>query len=70
MDQNPVTPTGNAVVRRRPRYILGTFWMLIGLLVFFSGFNAGAHFGLLVGPALIAYAVYLYRGGRFGVVVW
>lgn len=57
--------------RRRPRLLLGTFWLLAGIAVIFYAFSAeGSAWGLLGGPLLIAYAVYLYRGGRHGVVIW
>jgi hypothetical protein len=70
MDREINVPAAGQPARRRPRYILGTFWMLIGIVGFFKGFSAGYHIGLLIGPLLIAYAVYLYRGGRFGLIVW
>jgi hypothetical protein len=60
-------------VRRKPRYILGTFWMLIGLasLIFAFTSSASGHLnGLWAGPLLIAYAVYLYRGGRWGFFIF
>jgi hypothetical protein len=58
-------------VRRRPRYILGTFWLILGLVGFFSAFTAGGSLWmLLIGPLMIAYSVYLYRGGRFGFIIW
>jgi hypothetical protein len=66
----PVPRPGETSPRRRPRYVLGTFWLLIGIAGFFSGFSADGHIGLLLGPLLIAYAVYLYRGGRFGLILW
>ena len=70
MDRELNTSASGGRVRRRPRYVLGTFWMLVGVLAFFGGFSAGHHVGLLIGPLIIAYAVYLYRGGRFGIIVW
>jgi len=57
-------------VRRRPRYILGTFWMVLGLAAFFGGLADGKVGAVLLSPLLIAYAVYLYRGGRFGLIIW
>jgi hypothetical protein len=58
-------------VRRRPRYVLGTFWLILGLIGFFSAFTASGSLSmLLIGPLMIAYSVYLYRGGRFGFVIW
>jgi hypothetical protein len=59
-----------APVRRRPRYILGTFWLILGLFGLFGAFTGGGLKLLLVGPLMIAYSVYLYRGGRFGFIVW
>jgi hypothetical protein len=57
-------------VRRKPRYLLGTFWLVIGVAVFFGGIAQGKPAGIIVGPLLIAYSVYLYRGGRFGFIIW
>jgi uncharacterized membrane protein len=47
---------------------LGTFWILVTLLLLVVGFTNPAHaWGLiLVGIATFAYSIYLYRGGRFG----
>ena len=70
MDREIDVPTPGAPVRRRPRYLLGTFWLVLGVFGFFSGFSAGSHLLLLLGPLMIAYAVYLYRGGRFGLILW
>jgi hypothetical protein len=70
MDHEINSPARGTAVRRRPRYLLGTFWMVAGVLTFIAGFGAGHHLGLLIGPLFIMYAVYLYRGGRFGFVVW
>jgi hypothetical protein len=58
------------VVRRKPRYLLGTFWLVLGVLAVIGGITGGKPIGFLIGPALIAYAVYLYRGGRFGFIIW
>ncbi len=58
------------VVRRRPRYLLGTFWLALGVLTFIGAISQGKPIGFLVSPALIAYSVYLYRGGRFGFIIW
>jgi hypothetical protein len=61
------------VIRRKPRYILGTFWMLIGVAILIFSFTSSAagHLnGLWAGPLLIAYAVYLYRGGRWGFFIF
>lgn len=63
---NEHTPT---TARRRPRYILGTFWMILGIAGLIAAFVAktpGHEHGFWVGPLMIAYAVYLYRGGRWG----
>jgi hypothetical protein len=63
--------TSPAPVRRRPRYLLGTFWLILGVVGFFGAFSAsGSPWLFLLGPAMIAYSVYLYRGGRFGFIVW
>ena len=70
MDREFDVPPPGAPARRRPRYLLGTFWLVLGVVGFFSGFSAGHHIGLLIGPLLIAYSVYLYRGGRFGLILW
>jgi hypothetical protein len=59
--------------RRKPRYLLGTFWLLIGLASLFFAFTskASGHLnGFWAGPLLIAYAVYLYRGGRWGFFIF
>jgi len=45
--------------------VLGTFWLIIGVLLLVAGF-AGSGWGVLLGIAAIAYAIYLYRGGRYG----
>jgi hypothetical protein len=55
---------------RKPRYVLGTFWLILGLLAIIGGVSGGKASALLVGLAMIGYSVYLYRGGRFGLVVW
>jgi len=52
-------------VRRKPRYFLGTFWIVVSLFCFIAGFR-GLWWSLLLGLACFAYAVYLYRGGRWG----
>ena len=57
---------GHTPVRRRPRYVLGTFWLLVGIVAFFNGFSPGQHVGLLIGLLALGYSVYLYRGGHFG----
>jgi hypothetical protein len=58
------------VVRRKPRYILGTFWMVLGILALVGGLADGKVVSVLLSPLLIAYSVYLYRGGRFGFIIW
>jgi hypothetical protein len=55
---------------RKPRYILGTFWLILGLLAIIGGVSGGKASALIIGLAMIGYSVYLYRGGRFGLVVW
>jgi hypothetical protein len=52
---------------RKPRYVLGTFWLIFGVLVLIGGFTSNA-WGVLLGIGLIAYAIYLYRGGRHGFI--
>jgi hypothetical protein len=61
-DQSPV--------RRRPRYILGTFWLLIGVAGLVVAVSEGEAGPLFVGALAFLYSVYLYRGGRFGFIVW
>ena len=60
----------NTVVRRRPRYILGTFWLALSILMLIAGISDGSAGPVLVSIALFAYSVYLYRGGRFGFIIW
>lgn len=51
---------------RRPRYVLGTFWLIVAVLIV-VGAIAGRHWWLIViGIAAFVYAIYLYRGGRHG----
>jgi hypothetical protein len=58
--------TGAAV--RRPRLVLGTFWLVVGLAVLIGAFAPATtdKWGFLLGPLSILYAIYLYRGGRLG----
>jgi cbb3-type cytochrome oxidase subunit 3 len=58
------------VVRRRPRYVLGTFWLILAFIAVIGGFSDGQFSTVLLGIAMAAYSVYLYRGGRFGFVIW
>jgi hypothetical protein len=58
------------VVRRRPRYALGTFWLILAVLAIIGGFSQGQFSVVLVGIAMAGYSIYLYRGGRFGFVIW
>jgi len=60
--------TNTSPVRRRPRYILGTFWLILSIASFIYIFSSSSgHLnGLWLGPLLLAYSIYLYRGGRFG----
>lgn len=51
--------------KRKSRRALGTFWLIIGALLLVAGF-AGSGWGVPLGIAAIAYAIYLYRGGRYG----
>lgn len=55
---------------RKPRYVLGTFWLVLGLLAIIGGASSGKASAVLLGIAMIGYSVYLYRGGRFGIVIW
>jgi cytoskeletal protein RodZ len=57
----PVSPE----LKRKPRFFLGTFWLLIAVLLIALGF-VGTWWLALLGVALFVYAIYLYRGGRFG----
>jgi fatty acid desaturase len=50
---------------RKPRYVLGTFWVIVAILAFIAG-ATGLWWSWLVGIACIGYAIYLYRGGRWG----
>ncbi|OOP59410.1 hypothetical protein BMF89_20455 [Arthrobacter sp. SRS-W-1-2016] len=59
--------------RRRPRYVLGTFWMILGIASLVAAFTAtttGHEHGFWAGPLMIAYSVYLYRGGRWGFFIF
>lgn len=74
-DQDLSKAINDAIPSRkpRPRYALGTFWLLLGIaiLVFaFVGKTPGHQNGFWGGPLLIAYAIYLYRGGRFGFFIF
>lgn len=51
--------------KRRPRYVLGTFWTLIAVICLIAGFT-GLWWAIVLGLLCIGYAVYLFRGGRFG----
>ena len=45
--------------RRRPRVLLGTFWLVVGIAVAIFAFSdEGSWWGLLGGPLLVAYAIY------------
>jgi hypothetical protein len=70
MDQEINVPQVGQQPRRRPRYILGTFWLGVALLGFIAGFSTGEAAGFLLGLAAGAYCIYLYRGGRYGFIVW
>ena len=58
------------VQRRKPRYVLGTFWLILGAVGLLGGTAGGKILAVLVGGLMIAYSVYLYRGGRFGFFIW
>jgi membrane protein implicated in regulation of membrane protease activity len=60
----------NATVARRPRYVLGTFWLILGIIALVASISGGNFFGILLALAMFAYSVYLYRGGRYGFFVW
>lgn len=60
----------NEIARPRPRYLLGTFWLVLGVLGVFGGIANGNVVAFLVSGLLVAYSVYLYRGGRFGFIIW
>jgi hypothetical protein len=61
----------NATVqRRRPRYVLGTFWLILAAVGIVAGIADGKFFAVLIGAAMLAYSVYLYRGGRYGFFIW
>jgi hypothetical protein len=60
----------NAPVTRRPRYVLGTFWLILAVFSLIGSISGGSVVGILVSIALFAYSVYLYRGGRFGFFIW
>lgn len=55
---------------RKPRYVLGTFWLILALAAIGGAFTTGKPVSFIVGIAMGAYSVYLYRGGRFGFVIW
>jgi 1,4-dihydroxy-2-naphthoate octaprenyltransferase len=58
-------PSALPVTKRRPRYVLGTFWLIVAVICFVAGFS-GLWWAILIGLACVAYAIYLYRGGRYG----
>jgi len=60
----------NTVVRRKPRYILGTFWLVVSVCALIGGVGDRSAGPILVSPLLLAYSIYLYRGGRFGFIIW
>jgi len=62
------TPT--PVARRRPRYILGTFWLFVTVGLFTSGVSGGGIGVVLISLLTLLYTIYLYRGGRWGLIVW
>lgn len=67
-DATDTPPPPSQESRRKPRVFLGTFWMLVTLVLVVVGFsNPARSWGLiLLGIATLAYSIYLYRGGRFG----
>jgi hypothetical protein len=50
--------------------LLGTFWLIVGVAGVIAGISGEQRTGLLIGPLLVAYAIFLYRGGRFGLIIW
>jgi hypothetical protein len=44
---------------------LARFWIIVAMVCFAAGFG-GLWWAFLLGLACIAYAIYLYRGGRWG----
>jgi hypothetical protein len=60
-----IRPSALPVQKRKPRYVLGTFWIIVAIVCFIAGFS-GLWWAILIGLASVAYAIYLYRGGRYG----
>ena len=56
--------------QRRPRYFLGTFWLGLAVLAFIAGVKGGSAALVLLSPLMLIYSIYLYRGGRYGFIVW
>lgn len=65
-----MNPNPSVAVRRKPRYVLGTFWLLLTVVAFVSGVSGGGAAPLLLSPLLLLYSIYLYRGGRWGLIIW
>lgn len=61
----PTRPSAMPSTKRKPRYVLGTFWIIVAVGCFIAGF-AGLWWAFLIALAAVAYAIYLYRGGRYG----
>lgn len=55
--------------RPKPRLLLGTYWLAIAALCVYAG-STGLEWGIAIGLACGAYAIYLYLGGRHGFIVW
>jgi hypothetical protein len=55
--------------RSKPRYLLGTFWLVVALVCLIAGLN-GLWWAILLAIASVVYAIYLYRGGRYGFWFW
>ncbi|WP_422758865.1 hypothetical protein [Paenarthrobacter sp. C1] len=76
MSDQDLTKAINEAVRPpkpRPRYALGTFWLIIGVAVLIAAFASrfpGHQNGFWAGPLMIGYAIYLYRGGRYGFFIF
>lgn len=60
----------SAVPQRKPRYLLGSFWLILGIVALITGVSDGQVGAIFLSFAMFAYAVYLYRGGRFGFIIW
>jgi len=62
--------TQETTTRRKPRYLLGTFWLILSGLALYAGATGAGVAVLFLGLLMLAYSIYLYRGGRFGFIIW